>query len=52
MRPLNKEVEEDDQIVHKISADSVSILDHSFTFDSVADTGSTQVAPLTRRICC
>ncbi|CAA6664106.1 unnamed protein product [Spirodela intermedia] len=42
MRPLNKEVEEEDQIVHKVSADSVSILDHAFTFDSVADTGSTQ----------
>lgn len=41
MRPVNKE-EEGDQIVQKISSNSVSILDHIFTFDSVADTVSTQ----------
>lgn len=43
MRPANKEEEEGDQIVQKISSNSVSILDHIFTFDSVADTVSTQV---------
>lgn len=43
MRPLNKEEEESDQIVQKVSPNSVSILDHMFTFDSVADTRSTQV---------
>jgi len=43
MRPLNKEEEESDQIVQKISPNSVSILDHTFTFDSVADASSTQV---------
>uniref|UniRef100_A0A1D1Z8I8 Kinesin-like protein KIF15 n=1 Tax=Anthurium amnicola TaxID=1678845 RepID=A0A1D1Z8I8_9ARAE len=42
IRPLNRDHEEGDQIVHKISADSVSILDHAFTFDSVADPRSTQ----------
>jgi len=46
MRPLNKEEEESDQIVQKISPNSVSILDHTFTFDSVADAGSTQVKVL------
>ncbi|XP_068665503.1 kinesin-like protein KIN-12B [Aristolochia californica] len=40
MRP--KKEEEGDQIVQKISANSVSILDHVFTFDSVADMVSTQ----------
>lgn len=36
--------EDDDgsQIVQKISANSISISDHTFTFDSVADTHSTQ----------
>ena len=43
MRPLDKEFEGDDQIVQKIDSYSVSILDNAFTFDSVADTGSTQV---------
>lgn len=42
MRPLNKEEEEIDQIVQKLSPNSVSIHDHMFTFDSVADTRSTQ----------
>jgi len=46
MRPLNKEEEESDQIVQKISPNSVSILDHTFTFDSVADASSTQVKVL------
>ncbi|KAG9447926.1 hypothetical protein H6P81_014054 [Aristolochia fimbriata] len=40
MRP--KKEEEGDQIVQKISANSVSILDHVFTFDSVGDVDSTQ----------
>ncbi|WOL11373.1 kinesin-like protein KIN-12A [Canna indica] len=42
MRPLRKEEEDGDLIVEKISSNSVSILDHTFTFDSVADTSSTQ----------
>ncbi|ONK72552.1 uncharacterized protein A4U43_C04F20610 [Asparagus officinalis] len=42
MRPLNKEEEESDQIAQKISPNSVSIVDHMFTFDSVADSSSTQ----------
>lgn len=43
MRPPSKEEEYGDLIVEKISSNSVSILDHTFTFDSVADTSSTQV---------
>ncbi|XP_068645159.1 kinesin-like protein KIN-12B [Aristolochia californica] len=39
---VRPKVEEGDQIVQKISANSVSILDHVFTFDSVADFDSTQ----------
>lgn len=35
--------EESEQIVQKVSAKSISILDHVFTFDSVANTDSTQV---------
>lgn len=47
MRPLSKEEEgEGEQIVQKISSNSVSIVDHTFTFDSVADTRSTQVVLL------
>ncbi|KAK1293905.1 Kinesin-like protein KIN12B [Acorus calamus] len=42
MRPPNKDEEEGEQIVQKISLNSLSMLDHTFTFDSVADTGSTQ----------
>ncbi|XP_038985906.1 kinesin-like protein KIN-12B isoform X1 [Phoenix dactylifera] len=42
MRPPNEEEEEGDRIVQKISSDSISILDHVFTFDSVADTTATQ----------
>ncbi|KAG1370058.1 kinesin-like protein KIN-12B [Cocos nucifera] len=41
MRPLNKD-EEGNLIVQKISSNSISILDHAFTFDSVADSRSTQ----------
>nr|XP_010907239.1 kinesin-like protein KIN-12B isoform X2 [Elaeis guineensis] len=41
MRPLNKE-EEGNLIAQKISSNSISILDHAFTFDSVADSRSTQ----------
>ncbi|KAL5975392.1 TRAFAC class myosin-kinesin ATPase superfamily [Asimina triloba] len=43
IRPPNKEEEEGKQIVQKISTNSLSILDHMFTFDSVADADSTQV---------
>lgn len=42
MRPPKKE-EEGDQIVQKISSNCISTIDHTFTFDSVADTRSTQV---------
>lgn len=42
MRPLGKE-EEGVQIVQKTSPNSISILEHSFSFDSVADESSTQV---------
>ncbi|PKU60156.1 Kinesin-like protein KIN12A [Dendrobium catenatum] len=41
MRPLGKE-EEGVQIVQKTSPNSISILEHSFTFDSVVDESSTQ----------
>lgn len=43
MRPLNKEEEEEGSIVQKSSVNSLSILDHVFTFDSIADTESSQV---------
>ncbi|KAK9138520.1 hypothetical protein Sjap_009114 [Stephania japonica] len=42
MRPLNKEEEEGEMIVQKLGSDSLSILDHTFTFDSVADPVSSQ----------
>ncbi|XP_072969272.1 kinesin-like protein KIN-12B isoform X1 [Typha angustifolia] len=42
IRPPNKDEEEGDRIVQKNSTNCVSILDHTFTFDSVADTDSTQ----------
>ncbi|XP_042515728.1 kinesin-like protein KIN-12B isoform X2 [Macadamia integrifolia] len=42
MRPPNKEEEEGELIVRKVSSDSLSILGHTFTFDSVADIGATQ----------
>lgn len=41
MRPLKDG--EGEQIVHKISPYSVSVLDDVFSFDSVAGTDSTQV---------
>lgn len=41
MRPLKDG--EGEQIVHKVSPNSVSVLDNVFSFDSVADTDSTQV---------
>nr|CAD1824444.1 unnamed protein product [Ananas comosus var. bracteatus] len=44
IRPPNGEEEEGDLIVQKTSSNSVSILDHTFTFDSVADVGSTQAS--------
>ncbi|KAA8527878.1 hypothetical protein F0562_035253 [Nyssa sinensis] len=43
MRPLNKDEEEGETIVQKMSSDSLSILGQTFTFDSVADTESTQL---------
>ncbi|XP_019431563.1 PREDICTED: kinesin-like protein KIN-12B [Lupinus angustifolius] len=43
MRPLCLDKDEGDCIVHKTSSDSLSINDHSFTFDSVADTNATQL---------
>ncbi|XP_065023768.1 kinesin-like protein KIN-12B [Musa acuminata AAA Group] len=42
MRPPGKQEEEADLIVEKASVNSLSILDHTFTFDSVADIRSTQ----------
>ncbi|CAA6667930.1 unnamed protein product [Spirodela intermedia] len=44
MRPPKKE-EEGDQIVQKMSANSISIIDHTFTFDAVADARSTGYIP-------
>ncbi|XP_059632075.1 kinesin-like protein KIN-12B [Cornus florida] len=43
MRPLNKDEEEGEMIVQKNSSDSLTILGQTFTFDSVADTESTQL---------
>ncbi|CAL5413959.1 unnamed protein product [Camellia sinensis] len=43
MRPPNKDEEEEELIVQKIASDSLSILGQTFTFDSVADTESTQL---------
>ncbi|KAF9618894.1 hypothetical protein IFM89_002889 [Coptis chinensis] len=42
MRPLNKNEEEGEMIVQKVSSDSLSILNQTFTFDSVADADSSQ----------
>ncbi|KAK6914368.1 Kinesin motor domain [Dillenia turbinata] len=42
MRPPNKDEEEGELIVQKLSTDSLSILGQTFTFDSVADTNSSQ----------
>lgn len=44
MRPPNKNEEEGDMIVQKISGDSLSIHGQTFTFDSVADAESTQAS--------
>ncbi|CAN4104576.1 unnamed protein product [Withania somnifera] len=43
MRPPNKDEEEGEVVVQKVSDDSLSIAGHTFTFDSIADTQSTQV---------
>ncbi|KAF2325742.1 hypothetical protein GH714_034749 [Hevea brasiliensis] len=43
MRPLNKDEEEGEMIVQKVSDDSLSINGQTLTFDSVADTQSTQL---------
>uniref|UniRef100_A0A6N2MC03 Kinesin motor domain-containing protein n=1 Tax=Salix viminalis TaxID=40686 RepID=A0A6N2MC03_SALVM len=43
MRPLKKEEEEGETIVQKISDNSLSVNGQTFTFDSVADTGATQL---------
>ncbi|XP_059287103.1 kinesin-like protein KIN-12B isoform X1 [Lycium ferocissimum] len=43
MRPLTKDEEEGEVVVQKASIDSLSIAGHTFTFDSIADTQSTQV---------
>lgn len=43
IRPPSKDEEEEESVVQKLSGNSVSILDHTFTFDSVADTGCSQV---------
>ncbi|XAR58182.1 Plus-end-directed kinesin ATPase [Bertholletia excelsa] len=43
MRPPTQDEEETELIVQKVSNDSLSILGQTFTFDSVADTGSTQL---------
>ncbi|KAI3968084.1 hypothetical protein MKX01_015604 [Papaver californicum] len=44
MRPPNPHVDADDEIiVEKASSESLSVLGQTFTFDSVADTGSSQV---------
>ncbi|XP_042520529.1 kinesin-like protein KIN-12B [Macadamia integrifolia] len=42
MRPPNKDEEEGELILQKVSSDSLSILGQTFTFDSVADSGATQ----------
>lgn len=43
MRPPDKVEEEANLIVEKVSENSVTVFDHTFTFDSVADIRSTQV---------
>ena len=42
MKPPSKG-EEEEMIVKKISSDALTINDHTFTFDSIADPDSTQV---------
>ncbi|XP_017975859.1 PREDICTED: kinesin-like protein KIN12B [Theobroma cacao] len=43
MRPPNKEEEEGEIIVQKVTSDSLSINGQTFTFDSVANTDATQL---------
>ncbi|CAN4095728.1 unnamed protein product [Withania somnifera] len=43
MRPPTKDEEDGEVVVQKVSNDSLSIAGHTFTFDSIADTQSTQV---------
>ncbi|XP_010673319.2 kinesin-like protein KIN-12B [Beta vulgaris subsp. vulgaris] len=43
MRPLNKDEQDGDLIVNKVSNDSLTINEHKFTFDSVADMEATQL---------
>lgn len=43
MRPPNKDEDDGEVIVQKTSNDSLSIIGQAFTFDSVADTESTQM---------
>ncbi|KAL9237860.1 hypothetical protein vseg_012358 [Gypsophila vaccaria] len=43
MRPLKKDEEDGEMIVQKMSNDSLSINGYTFTYDSVADTDSTQL---------
>lgn len=46
MRPPNMDEEEGEMIVQKNSADSLSVVGQTFTFDSVADFNSTQASLL------
>lgn len=46
MRPPIMDEEEGEMIVQKSSADSLSIVGQTFTFDSVADFNSTQASLL------
>ncbi|XP_016475479.1 kinesin-like protein KIN-12B isoform X1 [Nicotiana tabacum] len=43
MRPPTKDEEEGEVAVQKVANDSLSIAGHTFTFDSIADTQSTQL---------
>lgn len=43
MRPPSKDRDEGDNIVQKVTDDSLSINGQTFTFDAVADTEATQV---------
>ena len=45
MKPPSKG-EEEEMIVKKISSDSLTLNEHTFTFDSIADPESTQVSIL------
>lgn len=44
MRPLNKDEQDGELIVNKVSNDSLTINEHKFTFDSVADMEATQAS--------